>query len=117
MPSNIISIATRRAWEPRVHSRVTVELVGSLSGSGPRVECLVDDISASGARVAPVEKLGRGDRLRLVIPHLSLDIAITVAWTSRDAAGVCFEVGGGRLASPDCAQSRPAQRLGRRRTD
>src|SRR5688572_7356559 len=47
---------------------------------------MVDDISRGGAGITPAERGGRGERLRLRIPHVLLDIAVTVVWTSRDAA-------------------------------
>jgi hypothetical protein len=72
----------------------------------PRLDCLVRDISAGGARITVAETVAVASRFRLLIPNRNQEIDVCVCWRAGGEIGVAFEEAAVRLSGQD-----PAQRI------
>jgi hypothetical protein len=90
LPSNVVSLVTRRAWMERAHARRDTEVFGVLSAGTVAISCLVEDISVGGARVCAENSVVIGDFLRLSVPELNFTAQVKVVWVTTEAAGVSF---------------------------
>ncbi len=96
----------------RQYPRVPVLESGLIYSSAGCVDCQVIDVSASGARVRPVEPIGPDDtHLRFLLARLGLFEA-EIRWRSGDAIGLAFnatpETVSERCAPLLCADAHPA---------
>jgi hypothetical protein len=57
----------------------------------PRLDCLVRDISAGGARITVAETVAVASRFRLIIPQRNQEIDVCVCWRAGAEVGVAFE--------------------------
>ena len=75
--------------ERRRHERACVLHSGSLHNSDGAIDCVIKDISASGARLVVERRIPEQDRLILDIDGIGL-FPSRIVWQSADNAGIEF---------------------------
>lgn len=69
----------------------------------PRLDCLVRDISAGGARITVAETVAVASRFQLVIPQRNQQLDVCVCWRAGAEVGVAFEEAALQMVGPDPA--------------
>ena len=87
------------AIERRRFHRIALGSPGSLRVMGRRIECDIDNLSASGALVLIDDGRSCPTDLTLEVPHSRTSLPARVAWRGRNALGVEF------VAKPDVVAS------------
>jgi len=94
----------------RAHRRVTLDAVGRLQNSDMSLPCVIEDISAGGARIrledeAASQFFGAGWTLTSA---LTGDLPVDIRWRQVDAAGVSFDITPGQRKAIERLVSRLA---------
>ncbi len=101
---------TLRPGEPRrAHPRFTVVWTGRIVAASRALDCVVLNISASGAKLRVFESLELPQRFTLIVDRFG-DFPAELVWRDRRSAGVRF-VGDPAQIGQTFAQALPVSRL------
>lgn len=85
--------------ERRRYHRIAMRSPASLRVDGRRVECEIENLSATGALLLVGEGRGYPSHVSLEVPHSRSALPARVAWRSRYALGIEFTAAPGMVAS------------------
>lgn len=92
MSWNVVSMASRKTWLPREHSRRNTSITGLLKGPDGKVSipCVVKDISEAGAKIIPMKAPELSDASTLILPSHDFEVPIEIRWEDPPYAGLSF---------------------------
>ena len=93
MSRNVLSIASKRPWLPREHSRQSTSITGFLEGQSDStaIPCVVKDISEGGAKVIPMTSPALNEAATLILPSHEFKIPVRLRWEKSPHAGFVFD--------------------------
>ncbi|HUT48471.1 MAG TPA: DUF1153 domain-containing protein [Alphaproteobacteria bacterium] len=89
----------RQDNERRRYHRIALRSPASLRFAGRRVECEIENLSATGALLMVGESRGLPAQVTLEVPHSRDALPARIAWRGRNALGVEFAAAPGQVAS------------------
>lgn len=89
----------RQDNERRRYHRIAMRSPASLRVEGRRIECEIENLSATGALLMVDESRGYPPQVALEVPHSREALPARVAWRARNALGIEFDAASGAVAA------------------